>query len=330
MMGEALLKIKKLKKEFPLIKGVFAFLSSQRHLAVHAVDDISFKVDRGEIVGLVGESGCGKTTTGMLILRLLQPTEGEILFEGNDIFQVSRKESKQLRRKMQIIFQDPQASLEPRMTVGQIITEALDIQNIGAKQERRQMVLEMMDYCGLPGRLYERFPRELSGGQQQRVAIARALILHPSLIVADEPVSNLDVSIRLQILQLLLRLKNEFDLTYLFISHDLSVVRYFCERVIVMYLGRIVEAGHRDEFFEKPLHPYTKALLTAVPIPDPKVRKHYIQLKGEIPSPVNVPPGCRFHPRCPYAQDRCRTDDPPLHHVTETHTVACHFWDTIS
>lgn len=329
-MGKVLLEVKNLKKEFPLIKGLFAFLSSQRHLAIHAVDDISFQVERGEIVGLVGESGCGKTTTGLLILRVLQPTDGTILFEGKDIFNVSRQESKQLRRKMQIVFQDPQASLEPRMTVGQIITEALEIQNIGTKQERRNMALEMMEHCGLPGgRLYERYPRELSGGQQQRVAIARALILHPALIVADEPVSNLDVSIRLQILHLLLKLKQEFDLTYIFVSHDLSVVRYFCDRVLVMYLGRVVEAGPKNEFFENPLHPYTKTLLAAVPIPDPKVKKPPIKLKGEIPSPVNIPSGCRFHPRCPYTKKKCQIDDPELLPTTKKHTVACHYWDSI-
>jgi len=328
-MAVVLLVVQNLRKLFPIVKGVFAFLSSKRHLAVHAVDDISFQVDRGEIVGLVGESGCGKTTTGLLILRLLQPTSGTIRFKEKDIFQVSHNESKQLRRQMQIVFQDPQASLEPRMTVGQIITEALDIHKIGAKNERQESVLEMMEHCGLPARLYERYTRELSGGQQQRVAIARALILHPTLIVADEPVSNLDVSIRIQTLKLLLKLKQEFDLTYVFISHDLSVVRYFCEKIFVMYLGKIVEAAPKHELFENPLHPYTKALLAAVPVPDPKIKKKHVRLKGEIPSPVNIPPGCRFHPRCPYAQSRCSSEEPKLLTTTKKHTVACNFWDTL-
>lgn len=329
-MVEVLLEVQNLKKLFLVVKGIFAFLSSKRHLSVHAVDDISFQVNRGEIVGIVGESGCGKTTTGLLILRLLQPTSGIIRFQKKNIFQVSHNESKQLRRQMQIVFQDPQASLEPRMTVGQIITEALDIHKIGTKNERRGKVLEMMEHCGLPEQLYKRFPRELSGGQQQRVAIARALILHPTLIVADEPVSNLDVSIRIQTLKLLLKLKQEFDLTYIFISHDLSVVRYFCERVFVMYLGKIVEAAPKHELFENPLHPYTKALLAAVPVPNPKIKKKHVRLKGEIPSPVNVPPGCRFHPRCPYAQPRCSFEEPKLLTTTKKHTVACYFWDTLN
>lgn len=329
-MAEVLLEVQNLRKLFPVVKGVFTFLSSKRHLAVHAVDGISFHVKRGEIVGLVGESGCGKTTSGLLILRLLQPTSGTIRFEEKDIFQVSRSESKQLRRQMQIVFQDPQAYLEPRMTAGQIIIESLDIHKIGSKKERRERVLEIMDHCGLSARLYERYPRELSGGQQQRVAIARALILHPTLIVADEPVSNLDVSIRIQILKLLLQLKQEFNLTYVFISHDMSVVRYFCEKIFVMYLGKIVEAAPKHELFENPLHPYTKALLAAVPVPDPKIKKKHIRLKGEIPSPVNVPPGCRFHPRCPYAQPRCSAEEPKLLPTTKKHTVACHFWDTLN
>jgi oligopeptide transport system ATP-binding protein len=318
-----LLEVRNLRKVFPITTGVIF----QRVIGViKAVDDVSFFIRRGETLGLVGESGSGKTTTGRCILQLEQPTAGAILFEGRDLTKMTEAELRPMRRRIQVIFQDPFSSLNPRMTIGQIIGEPLLVhQIVQGKQAYRERVAELLSVVGLNPNMADRYPHELSGGQRQRVGIARALSVEPRFIVCDEPVSALDVSIQAQIINLLEDLQARFGLTYLFIAHDLSVVRHISDRVVVMYLGKIVEIADRRELYENPLHPYTKALLSAVPVPDPKVevRRERIILKGEVPSPLNPPAGCVFHPRCHIAIAECSQVIPELREVAPNHWVAC-------
>ena len=320
MSEDVLLKVENLKKYFPIKGGVM-----QRTVGyVKDVDGVSFEIKRGETLGLVGESGCGKSTTGRTILNLLEKTEGKIYFEGKDLDELSKSQLRKMRPKMQLIFQDPYSSLNPRMTVGKIIGEALLNHKMVSKNDLREKVLETMKICGLAPYQIDRYPHEFSGGQRQRIGIARALILNPDFIVADEPVSALDVSIQAQIINLLQDLKKEKNFSYLFISHDLSVVEHICDKVGVMYLGSLVELASSDEIFKNPLHPYTKALMSAIPIPDPTVKRERIILTGDIPSPANPPKGCKFHTRCPYATDKCKEENPEYREVSEGHFVACH------
>lgn len=319
-MTETLLEVKNLKKYFPITSGLFNRTVGH----VKAVDDISFTIKRGETFGLVGESGSGKSTVGRTIIRLLEKTEGEVKFQGIDIYGMQEKELRKLRPKMQLIFQDPYSSLNPRVRVGDAIGEALLNHGLTTKEEVRDRVLEVMEACGLSAYQYDRFPHEFSGGQRQRIGIARALILDPDLIIADEPVSALDVSIQAQIINLFRKLQKTRGLTYLFISHDLSVVEHLCDRIGVMYLGTMMETATRDELFRNPLHPYTKALLSAVPIPIPKLKRERIVLQGDIPNPANPPSGCKFHTRCPFATDICREQVPVFRDVGNDHQVACH------
>jgi oligopeptide transport system ATP-binding protein len=318
-----LLEVKGLRMHFPVIEG----LVSRRVVGeVKAVDGIDFFVRRGETLGLVGESGCGKTTTGRCILRLERPTAGEILYDGVDVARMERKELLALRRRIQVIFQDPYSSLNPRMKVGDIIGEPIKVHGIERNAGRRTTrVRELLSVCGLDPRFADRYPHEMSGGQRQRVGIARALALNPEFIVCDEAVSALDVSIQAQVVNLLEDLRERFGLTYLFIAHDLSVVRHLCQRVAVMYLGRIVELADSDELFGHPLHPYTQALLAAVPVPDPSVEMHrtFRPVQGEVPSPINPPSGCVFHPRCAIAVQGCKLARPELREVRPGHFVAC-------
>ncbi len=320
--NEYILKVEGLKKWFPITGGVFSRVVGW----VKAVDGVSFSVKRGETLGVVGESGCGKTTTGRTILRLIEPTEGKAIFEGTDIFSLNKAELRKIRRNIQIIFQDPYASLNPRMTVGDIVGEALDIHKlVKTKKEREERIAELLDVVGLLPQHMKRYPHEFSGGQRQRIGIARALAVQPKFIVADEPVSALDVSIQAQVINLLEDLQEKFKLTYLFIAHDLSVVRHISTRVAVMYLGKLVELAETEELFEHPAHPYTEALLSAVPIPDPEIKKQRIILEGDVPSPVNPPSGCRFHTRCRYAKPICAEKEPELKDLGGGHYVACHF-----
>jgi peptide/nickel transport system ATP-binding protein/oligopeptide transport system ATP-binding protein len=315
-----LLEVKNLVKHFPIKGGLL-----QRTVAhVKAVDDISFTVKEGETLGLVGESGCGKTTIGRTILRLTPSTRGGVFFQGKDVFKASASSMKALRKDMQIIFQDPYSSLDPRMPVGESIGEGLLVHGLRDSKKRNDIVMEMLKKVGLEDYHARRYPHEFSGGQRQRIGIARALALKPKFIVCDEPVSALDVSIQSQVLNILRDLQAEFGLTYLFIAHNLSVVEHISDRVGVMYLGKMVELTDRDSLFSDPLHPYTKALLSAIPIPDPTVRRERMILQGEIPSPVNPPKGCRFHPRCPFAVDKCKTVEPPFKELKPGHFVACH------
>lgn len=320
--AEILLKVEDLKMHFPIYRGVF-----QRQVgAVRAVDGISFDVYRGETLGLVGESGCGKSTTGRTILQLYKPTDGQIHFEGADLVTLHGEDMRRMRRKMQMIFQDPYASLNPRMTVEQIVGEPLMVHNVATGKEIEERVKHLLELVGLNPAFSTRYPHEFSGGQRQRVGVARALALQPSFIICDEPISALDVSIQAQVVNLLEELQEQFNLTYLFIAHDLSMVRHISKRVAVMYLGVIVELTDRDELYSSPLHPYTQALLSAVPIPDPVLdaqRKRTI-LEGDVPSPANPPSGCRFRTRCPIAQSLCAESRPEFREVKPGHFVACH------
>lgn len=291
---------------------------------VKACDDISFEIKRGETLGIVGESGCGKSTCGRTILQLLKPTSGKVFFNGKDLTNMKRKELRELRTKMQLVFQDPYSSLNPRMTVGDIIGEALIDHKLITKKDLKKYVIEIMKMCGLPEYYINRFPHEFSGGQRQRIGIARALALNPEFIVLDEPVSALDVSIQAQIINLLVKLKKEQKLTYMFISHDLSIVKHISDRIAVMYLGQIVELAPKDELFDNPFHQYTKALLSAIPVPDPKLKRNRIILKGDLPSPVDQPKGCKFNTRCPYAEDICKKQAPIYKEIKKEHFVACH------
>ena len=322
---EEILRVEGLKQYFP-IKGGF-FGRTVNH--VKAVDDISFTVNKGETVSIVGESGCGKSTTGRSILRLDEPTEGSVYFEGTDLASLSKKEMREMRDELQIIFQDPYASLNPRMTVKATLMEAMEITNTVPKKDRDKRVIELMETVGLQRHQLHRYPHEFSGGQRQRIGIARALSVNPKLIIADEAVSALDVSIQAQVLNLLKKLQEEMGLTYLFIAHDLGVVRHISDRIIVMYLGKIVEYGDTKSIFENPQHPYTKALLSAIPVVDPRNKSQRIFLRGDIPSPIDPPTGCRFHTRCPFATDYCRDNVPTLENkdpeANENHEVACHF-----
>jgi oligopeptide transport system ATP-binding protein len=317
---EPLVEVRDLKKHFPIRKGILSRIAGQ----VQAVDGISFTIAAGEILGLVGESGCGKTTAGRLIVKLIEPTAGEILFNGRDIASVAGDGLRTLRRDMQIIFQDPYASLNPRMTVGEIIGEPLLIHGVAQGKELEERVVHLLQTVGMEPFYRTRYPHEFSGGQRQRIGIARALALNPRLIVCDEPVSALDVSIQAQVINLLEDLQAEFQLTYLFIAHDLSVVKHISNRVAVMYLGKIVETAGTQELFRRPLHPYTEALLSAVPIPDPTVERRQIVLKGDVPSPINPPSGCHFRTRCPYAEAVCSAEEPALLELSPFHWVACH------
>ena len=318
-----LLEVRRLAMHFPIFEGIVV---SRKVGDVKAVDGVDFTIDRGETLGLVGESGCGKTTTGRCILRLERPTDGQILFDGVDISRLERKELVALRRRMQVIFQDPYSSLNPRMKVGDIIAEPIRVHGVEPDaNKRRARVRELLSVCGLDPKFVDRYPHEMSGGQRQRVGIARALALDPEFIVCDEAVSALDVSIQAQVVNLLEDLRERFKLTYLFIAHDLSVVRHLCQRVAVMYLGRIVEMADCDELFDNPLHPYTQALLATVPVPDPRIEatRTFRPAKGEVPSPINPPSGCVFHPRCPMAVDGCKRARPELRELRPRHWVAC-------
>jgi len=321
-----LVQVRALKKYFPIYEGVIL----QRHVNdVKAVDGVSFDVYRGETLGLVGETGCGKTTVGRTLLRLYEPTEGQILFDGVDLATLQESSLRHIRRRMQMIFQDPYASLNPRMTVGSIISAPLDVHSSARGKEKRDRVQELLKIVGLNPDFVNRYPHEFSGGQRQRIGIARALALSPDLVICDEPISSLDVSIQAQVVNLLEELQDRLGLTYIFIAHDLSMVRDISDRMAVMYLGKIVELADRNEIYLKPLHPYTQALMSAVPVPDPDVTKKRkrIILMGDIPSPVNPPIGCNFNTRCSVATDRCYVEEPPYEELVPGHFVACHYAD---
>ncbi|WP_342526122.1 dipeptide ABC transporter ATP-binding protein [Chryseomicrobium sp. FSL W7-1435] len=322
-MTEPLLKVEGLKKYFPVKNGLFGKTTGQ----VKAVDDVSFYVNEGETLGIVGESGCGKSTTGRMLMRLLEPTEGKVTFNGQELTKLSPQEMRKARREIQMVFQDPYASLNPRHTVEKILMEPLIVHNIGDTQSRKKMVREFLEIVGLSSYHAKRYPHQFSGGQRQRIGIARALMTNPKLIIADEPVSALDVSIQAQVLNLMQKLQRELKLTYIFIAHDLGVVRHISDRVGVMYLGKMVELASSENLYAEPLHPYTKALLSAVPVPDPHFTREEILLDGDIPSPSNPPSGCTFHTRCPFAMDRCKQDVPQLEEIKPGHYVSCHLYD---
>ena len=320
-MAEPLLEVRDLKKHFPIRRGLLSRVSGQ----VRAVDGVSFTIAPGEVLGLVGESGCGKTTTGRCVLRLIEPTSGSVRFDGREITTLQPAEMRRLRREMQIVFQDPYSSLNPRLTVGSMLSEPLAIHGLAKGARARERVAELLTLVGLSPDHARRYPHEFSGGQRQRIGVARALAVGPRLIVADEPVSALDVSIQAQIINLLRELQQRMNLTYLFVAHDLSVVEYISDRVAVMYLGRIVELASRDRLYQFPSHPYTQSLLSAIPVPDPDRRRRRIVLTGDVPSPARPPSGCRFHPRCFMAEARCATEEPVLREVKSGHWASCHF-----
>jgi peptide/nickel transport system ATP-binding protein/oligopeptide transport system ATP-binding protein len=323
-MSTALLEVTDLKKHFPIYRGVFSKVSGH----VYAVDGVSFSIGKGETLGLVGESGCGKSTVGRTLLRLIEPTAGTVKVAGEDITHIDGERLLPYRRRMQMIYQDPYASLNPRMTAGEIVGEPMVVHDVGTARERREKVASLFERVGLRPEAVGRYPHEFSGGQRQRIGIARALALNPDLIVGDEPVSALDVSIQAQIINLLMDLQDEFGLSYLFVAHDLAVVEHISHRVAVMYLGRIVEMTDRKSLFEMPLHPYTEALLSAVPIPKASARsRKRVILTGDVPSPINPPSGCHFHARCPYAMPRCKIEAPALREVVPGHVAACHLHD---
>jgi len=322
MPSDRLIEVENLKKYYPVTAGLLS-----RHVAdVKAVDGVSFYIIEGETLGLVGESGCGKSTLGRILLRLEEPTAGKVLYKGNDIMTWDKRQLKELRKEVQMIFQDPQSSLDPRMTIGDSIGEALLIHGMKNERERLERVEELLKQVGLEPEHAIRYPHEFSGGQKQRVGIARALAVNPKLIVADEPVSALDVSVQAQILNLIKGLQHELGLAYLFIAHDLSVIGHVSDRIVVMYLGQVVESAYRTELFGHPLHPYTEALLSAIPIPDPHQKRERILLQGEVPSPIDPPPGCRFHTRCPRVMKRCRQEEPKLQQLEGEHSVSCHLY----
>lgn len=329
MAEEITVEARNLVKHFPIKLGFFKSLTSKETPSVHAVDDVSFKIHKGEIFGLVGESGCGKTTTGRLLLRLAEPTAGEVFFNGQNITAISQEHKmRKLRKKMQIIFQDPYESLNPRMGIFDIVAEPLRLQKVTkSSEELRERVAEALEDLDLapPEEFMYRFPHELSGGQRQRIAIARAFVLRPEFLVADEPVSMLDVSIRSEVLKLLLTLIEKFRSSFLYITHDVALARHMCDRIAVMYLGKIVEMGPTEDLILKPSHPYTEALIAAVPVPDPTSRRIEVTIKGEVPSAINPPPGCRFHTRCPYAKKICKTNEPQLKEAGKGRYIACHF-----
>jgi len=328
--SKTLVDVRDLKMHFPLTRGIiFQKVVGQ----VRAVDGVSFSIEKGQTLGLVGESGSGKTTIGRTIVRLYKPTTGQVLFGDTDLAKLGGEELRQIRRRVQMVFQDPYASLNPRYTIGSLIAEPMHIYDIGSSNEIREKTAELLSVVGLRAEYIDRYPHEFSGGQRQRIAVARALAINPEFIVLDEPVSALDVSVRAQVLNLLQRLQKQFDLTYLFVSHDLSVVRHVADRIAVMYLGKIVELSDRDELYTAPKHPYTQALLSAVPIPDPKVekRRQRVILSGDLPSPINIPSGCRFHTRCPMAQQICREVEPAFEAKEgREHYAACHFSEEVS
>ncbi len=326
--GEALLTVTDLKKHFPIMKGVF----KRQVGAVRAIDGVSFDIHRGETLGLVGESGSGKSTTGRVILQLDGATAGSVQFEGRELTTLSNDEMRKLRPRMQMIFQDPHACLNPRMTVASIIGEPLSVHGTARKKERHDRIAELLSLVGLDPKHANRYPHEFSGGQRQRIGVARAIALNPDFIVCDEPIAALDVSIQAQVVNLLEAIQDELDLTYLFISHDLSMVRHIADRVAVMYLGHIVELAGVDDLYERPRHPYTQALSSAVPVPDPIVEeiRTRVVLEGDIPSPANPPPGCVFHTRCPLAQNKCRVDEPEWRQIEPGHWVACHYAESTS
>jgi len=320
MSVKELIKIEKLKKYFPVKSGIISRVSNY----VKAVDGIDLSIPEGQTIGLVGESGCGKTTLGKTILKLLEPTDGEIFFENNNITHLPASKMRPFRREMQIVFQDPYGSLNPRMKVESIVSEGLAIHNILSGKDRRDLIRELMNTVGLREDALSRYPHEFSGGQRQRIAIARALALKPKFIVCDEPISALDVSVQAQIINLFIELQEKFKLTYLFISHDLRVVRHISDKVAVMYLGKIVEISPSKELYKNPLHPYTRILISSVPIADPSRKREITVLKGDVPSPINPPSGCSFHPRCPIAVEKCQTIEPELRDIGGEHFVSCH------
>jgi oligopeptide transport system ATP-binding protein len=328
--SKTLVDVRDLKMHFPLTRGIIL----QRVVGhVRAVDGVSFSIERGQTLGLVGESGSGKTTIGRTIVRLYKPTGGQVLFGDTDLAKLKGEELRQIRRRVQMVFQDPFASLNPRYTIGSLISEPMHVYHIGSSNEIREKTAELLSVVGLRAEYIDRYPHEFSGGQRQRIAVARALAINPEFVIADEPVSALDVSVRAQVLNLLQRLQKQFNLTYLFVSHDLSVVRHVADRIAVMYLGKIVELADRDELYATPKHPYTQALLSAVPIPDPKIekRRQRVILSGDLPSPINIPSGCRFHTRCPMAQQICREVEPAFEAKEgREHYAACHFSEEVS